>query len=279
MNLKHPLFNPLRSPLSSPLSHRPPHFTGAWTPAALGSNLELWLDANDSSTITLNGSHVSQWNDKSGKARHLSQDTVSSQPQYEATGLNGKPALNNLIGRRLQTGALPVLRNVNGATMVAVARFTTPLVGASSNGMLVFVSNGVGVGSTRFGLNANPSPGTPGTYSVAGRRLDADAFATVSSPTAITADPVIWMGNANYATAQANSWLNGVPDIVGATFQTVGNTSDTNALGVSVFSSPGASVNIYDNTRLSEAIIINTTLSTANRQLIEGYLAWKWGGI
>lgn len=251
----------------------------AWTPAALGSALALWLDGADAGTITLNGSTVSQWKDKSGNAYDLTQPTAALQPQYEATGMNGKPALNNLIGRRLQTGALPVLRNVNGATMVAVARFTTPLVGAMGNGMLVFVSNGAGLGSTRFGLNANPIPGTPGTYSVAGRRLDADAFATVSSPTAVTSDPVIWMGNADYATAQANSWLNGVPDIVSATFQTAGNTSDTNALGVSVFNSPSGTIAIYDNTRLSEAIIIKTTLSTTDRQLLEGYLAWKWGGI
>ena len=264
----------LTCPRGQSLSRR---FAPNWTPAQI-PGLALWLDAADASTITLNGSDVSQWNDKSGNAYHLTQPTAALQPRYEATGMNGKPALNNLIGRRLQTEALPVLRNVNGATMVAVARFTTPLVNPTNNGMLVFVSNGTGVGSTRFGLNANPT-GTRGTYSVSGRRLDADAFATVSSPTAITSDPVIWMGNANYATAQANSWLNGVPDIVSATFQTAGNTSDTNALGVSVFSSPSGSVNIYDNTRLSEAIIINTTLSTANRQLIEGYLAWKWGGI
>lgn len=31
----------------------------------------LWLDANDSSTITLNGSTVSQWRNKSGNDRGL----------------------------------------------------------------------------------------------------------------------------------------------------------------------------------------------------------------
>jgi hypothetical protein len=33
----------------------------AWTPASLGASLALWLDAEDASTITLNGSTVSQW--------------------------------------------------------------------------------------------------------------------------------------------------------------------------------------------------------------------------
>ena len=64
-----------------------------WTPAALGSSLALWLDADDFSTITLNGSTVSQWDDKSGNGRHASQATLSSQPTYTANGLNGKPAI------------------------------------------------------------------------------------------------------------------------------------------------------------------------------------------
>ena len=61
-----------------------------WTPADLGAALALWLDANDAATISLNGSNVSQWNDKSGNGNHVSQDTASSQPLYTASGLNGK---------------------------------------------------------------------------------------------------------------------------------------------------------------------------------------------
>lgn len=251
----------------------------AWTPAALGSALALWLDAADASTITLNGSTVSQWNDKSGNARHVSQATAANQPQYEGTGLNGKPSLNSLTGRFLASGANELLRNVDGATFVAVTRFQTPLAGGLANAPLLFVSNGLAISSARFSLNTNPSPGTAGTYSVGGRRLDADAFATVSSSTAITSNPVIWMGNADFANAQANTWLNGVADVLGATFQTAGNTSNTNTLGAGIFNSPAGTVNTYNNTRISEAIILHGVLSTTDRQLLEGYLAWKWGGI
>ena len=41
-----------------------------WTPADL-SNKALWLDAADSGTITLSGSAVSQWHDKSGNSRNF----------------------------------------------------------------------------------------------------------------------------------------------------------------------------------------------------------------
>ena len=54
------------------------------------SGLQLWLDANDSETITLNGSTVSQWDDKSGNDYHVTQSTASYQPTYSTAQLNGK---------------------------------------------------------------------------------------------------------------------------------------------------------------------------------------------
>ncbi|MFM5944980.1 MAG: hypothetical protein ACKO9G_16710, partial [Dolichospermum sp.] len=47
------------------------------TPAQIST--DLWLDAADSSTITLNGSTVSQWNDKSGNGRNAIQATATNQ--------------------------------------------------------------------------------------------------------------------------------------------------------------------------------------------------------
>ena len=65
-----------------------------WTPAALGSSLALWLDADDFLTITLNGSTVSQWRDKSGNARHASQASAANQPTYTLNGLNSRAVIN-----------------------------------------------------------------------------------------------------------------------------------------------------------------------------------------
>lgn len=49
-----------------------------WTLAEITT--ALWLDAADSATITLNGSTVSQWSDKSGNGRHATQGTATKQP-------------------------------------------------------------------------------------------------------------------------------------------------------------------------------------------------------
>jgi hypothetical protein len=52
-----------------------------------------WWDASDATTVTLNGSDVSQWRDKSGSARHLNQTDASLQPAYATASENGLNAV------------------------------------------------------------------------------------------------------------------------------------------------------------------------------------------
>jgi hypothetical protein len=54
---------------------------GLWTPANITT--ELWLDGLDTQSITLD-TGVSQWKDKSGNERHVSQAVAANQPSYNA---------------------------------------------------------------------------------------------------------------------------------------------------------------------------------------------------
>ena len=58
------------------------------------ANLSVWYDASDATTITLNGSNVSQWNDKSGNGYHASQSTSANQPAYVTNDRNGRPVVS-----------------------------------------------------------------------------------------------------------------------------------------------------------------------------------------
>ncbi len=49
----------------------------------------FWVDFSDAASVTLNGSNVSQINDKSGFARHATQATAGNQPAYTSGGFNG----------------------------------------------------------------------------------------------------------------------------------------------------------------------------------------------
>ena len=54
----------------------------------------LWLDAADASTMTFNGTQVSEWRDKAGGADMVSQTDTARQPDYVAAGINGNPVLS-----------------------------------------------------------------------------------------------------------------------------------------------------------------------------------------
>ena len=65
-----------------------------WTPVDISP--DLWLDASDVSTFTKDGSElISQWNDKSSNARHVTQDAAaSSRPTYVSGQLDGKAVVS-----------------------------------------------------------------------------------------------------------------------------------------------------------------------------------------
>jgi hypothetical protein len=63
---------------------------GGWNPLA---DSALVLSADADLGITLNGSDVAAWADQSGNGNHLVMATALYQPEYQATGLNGRPAI------------------------------------------------------------------------------------------------------------------------------------------------------------------------------------------
>jgi hypothetical protein len=87
----------------------------AWTPAQIPTS--LWLDATDTSTITLNGSTVSQWNDKSGNGRNATQATAANQPAWG-------------VGRNLFVWS----EAFDNASWTKVAMTVTADVGSAPNG-------------------------------------------------------------------------------------------------------------------------------------------------
>jgi len=154
--------------------------TNPWTPAQL-TGLALWLDADDASNITLNGSNVSQWDDKSGNGRNVSQATAAFQPTYLATGFNGKPTLQTDGGDVLELGVTSLGRNVSGLTCALVGLHPAGQT-FLSNATEIFINSGGSSGQTRFATSPNATAGaTANRYAISGRRLDGDSFNSASS--------------------------------------------------------------------------------------------------
>ena len=78
-----------------------------------------WWDANDSSTITLNSTTVSEWRDKSGAGVALTQGTAAAQPTYQTAYVNGKNAMT-FDGGDVLSAATSVTLGDN--TVIIVAR-------------------------------------------------------------------------------------------------------------------------------------------------------------
>ena len=78
-----------------------------FSPARL-SGLELWLDASQTSTVTLNGGTVSEWRDvRSSSSQKLVQVAAEQQPTWVASSRNGLPGINFPAQRNLTGPVTP----------------------------------------------------------------------------------------------------------------------------------------------------------------------------
>lgn len=220
-------------------------FFNSFSPIQI-SNCVLWLDAADSTTLTLNGSSVSQWNDKSGNNRNATQSTSSSQPLYVNSGLNNLPILN-LTGRWMN---LPSFTFSN-ITVVMIYRYNSfsgyadPIM--LGNFSFFYVDN-----SSRIGI---------------GRSLVTDEVLVNANTFLSTNTFAILIGTVSISGSTTSSlFFNG----------NVSSSLTNNSSGGSVFYTLGRN-NGITNGFVSEVIVYDKILNTIERQQVESYLAQKWG--
>ena len=230
---------------------------GSWTPAQISTS--LWLDASDASTITLNGTTISQWNDKSGNSRNVSQANSALQPLYTLGGLNGLNIADF-------DGADDVL---NGLPMSNF--FTT-------NSYSAFV---VGLART-IGINDVNGYANEAFYG------DAGGYVAMYLRSSNLIGAYNWDGANRVATNAytPNTVVIGYSELSSGSIRIRTNGGSETATVSSNTASLSGAIQIGRNYnsdsycldgKIAEVIFTNAELSTTNRQLIEGYLAWKWG--
>lgn len=261
----------------SPLSAYPQ----SYYPGGLGnSNLILWLDANKSSSITMNGSNqVAQWSDLSGSGNHFLQSTTANKPVYVATAApNGMPALTftSTSSQYLSLATLSSsLSFTSGVSAFAQSSYSAT---QTSQGWQRIFDFGNGTGSDnlmmgRYGNTANNYyegwKGTTGdqTYTTTSPIVNSsestyEAIQQGGTAGTLTAVTHYLAGTAQTAAGAAGSSQTWVPASIART---------SNYLGRSNWAADN-----YLSGTLSEILIYNTALNNTQRVILENYLAAEW---
>ena len=243
-----------------------------WQPSCLGSTvLALWLDASETSTITI-ATGVSNWTDKSGNGRTLTQATTAKQPALNANG----------IGTGLAGVVFDGLQAAGTGDTLTRASFIYGL-GATS---VFSVIKGTAINANRYIFGEGAGAGTNGAYS---------PFATSTTNT-LTG---LHTNNANTADlnlpASSSVLFNGTVKLgmiedTGSSFYTYSNgTAQSQAVtnytrSATTLTTMRLGSRFKTNAEVGwiaatvgEFIVTNGVLSTLNRQKLEGYSAHKWG--
>jgi hypothetical protein len=221
-----------------------------WTPADITT--ALWLDAADAGTITESGGAVSEWRDKSGNARHFLQSTALDQPTYSTSSWNGSPAV--LFNQSFLSPATDI--TANGQSWYFVTQrtggpLTSSVMGAQATSFIPIASSG-SVNDVRvFRINNTDNPSSLSAFINGTLVKNKNAQPTIDRND-------IYNALANKLILETCGILNfgAVPELGRA------------ISGYSSFFLVGM---------IAEVVVSSNDSSTSERQLIEGYLAHKWG--
>jgi hypothetical protein len=229
------------------------------------SGLGFWLDAGDTSTILLSGSNVRQWNDKSGNGYNLTQATAGNQPFFSVNSIQ-------FISDRFLN--IPQA-SINNASRYSFFLVINPV--ASLNWIFVKQHDGNNTynvismtnNTTIGGLNQAGTTGflywrafNAGTQANSGTALSTSTLQLLEL--IYDGTNLIMYRNGTQMSSTAGSFA--IANATTATNFTLGAWIQ----GVT-FNNTGVT-----NFFLHEMPFFSTNLGTAQRQQVEGYLAWKW---
>ena len=243
--------------------------TSLFSPTQI-SGCTVWLDGadpNGNGIIPANGAVVSTWVDKSSNGMTVS--AVSSQPTYSIRVQNGLGALTFDGTKNLTTGnvlASKFAGNTVNFTMFCMVSFSNTVTGATYASPFCWANAGgvpricLSVGNNADGVMMDVGSNVIGrtTFSVPPPTFD-NTFSFFS-----------------YFKNGVNTQLN-----LNGSIKATTNNQDTTQFNASTYAFNVG--NGYSNSsyfmrgNVGEILFYNSTLPTDNFQLVEGYLAWKWG--
>ena len=223
------------------------------------SGCALWLDAADSASVVLSGgSNVTQWRDKSGSNNNAIQLTSSNMPAY----LN-IPAIsqNAIYFPSNSTNLTTINSNSTSGNSSRTIFVITYLPNSSSRARIGTGTHATNTPPSAFGLDQAPS------------------ISQLYAPYLYTASDNILSASLTGLQCIYAYYDSGVSQIGGGyrfnTFLTKNTTLNTTASPWYFGLRPDNSGSL--TSYICEFLQYNRTLTTGQRQQVEGYLSWKWG--
>lgn len=218
----------------------------------------LWLDALDSNTLTLSGSNVTAWRDKSGRGNNST--GIVSTPTLRANSINGYPAVF-LSSNAVRGGISPTISsNQLHCFMVVTALSTSgpyPRFLGLDDGVNAEYNSATGIAA--FGRNGGPNF-TASRQNSAASVSAADNVPHIVTTYVISSNQYITVdGSTNFSSASSSTTANFAISKWNLGCET----------GGSVYWNPQAYV--------GEVLVFSNALSSNLRYQVEGYLATKWG--
>lgn len=259
-----------------------PYRFAAFSPLDLSP--QAWYDASDTSTITQSGGAVSQWNDKSGNGRNVTQSTAAAQPGTGAITQNGLNVLTFDGGDRLVAATASVWAFMHDGTDCIYALVWQP--GTTSDPNALYVPFGTNTSSSNSvghslwyddraavprnnALNDSVTRGVTGTYvvdNVGTNAITANTF----SVTTISSNP-----DAATASARSSIYVNLGSAIANNTYTGAVASGSNPAAPLTIGSFGGGTFPLVG--RIAEFIIVSGANATeANRVALRDYLNTKW---
>lgn len=232
-----------------------------WSPGQV--NPVFWLDAADLSTITI-ATGVSTWRDKTGKGVNAVQATPANQPSY---------------GTALFPGNLPgvLFDGTNDQMNIS----TTAGQNLTHGVYWVFARRGSGSGSDGYRPDIgvlHPTNADSGALHYVNPSSLGASYPYYQQPTIASYDNTgSYSNNVPYLMSfQLNGtgwgvWRNGTLE---GTTTPAASAPNTNNIGYTI--SRQNNVSRWSNNVYGEILMVQST-NTRIRQLVEGYLSWKWG--
>jgi hypothetical protein len=216
--------------------------------------------------VTSSGGLISQLDDRKGNGINPTA-TTTQRPTIVSNVLNGRPVIRfNGTTNRLRSAGANLLRNVSGATLIAVVRRTSNLAASAT-----FIATDTSFGNNRAAMvyRVTAQEGIGG----GGRRVANSSSQGVGSTNPYSPDFKIVILILNYAAATLTLRENGSQVWTGA-FQDAGVTENSGGalcLGANADAASG-----FFNGDIAETAVLHVAAGTALCQQAEGYLGHEW---